>query len=232
MPMAVELPKVKIYHQGAYFGIPENKFAFLTILDGNSSLYRKNVLATIRAFKKAFRDNSQVVLVIKAMNIPYITKYWKLIESQILGDDRIIFIPKTLSKIDLLGLHKVCDCFVSLHRAEGFGRNIAEAMLMEKPVIVSEYSGNLDFTNEKTAFLVDGSLVDVGKNEYPYYEFQKWFDPDIDLAANALRQCYDDVTIRALKAKEGKKIIEKLYSYEAVGREYSRHLEKIQNNYC
>ena len=78
---------------------------------------------------------------------------------------------------------KRCDCFVSLHRSEGFGRGIAEALLLEKPVIVTGYSGNMDFTNPQNACIVDYQLVDVGPDEYPHAAGQGWADPDLEQAA-------------------------------------------------
>ena len=81
---------------------------------------------------------------------------------------------------------------LSLHRSEGFGRGIAEAPLLEKPVIVTGYSGNMDFTNPQNACLVDYQLVDVGPDEYPHAAGQRWADPDLEQAAEYMRRVVRD----------------------------------------
>jgi glycosyltransferase involved in cell wall biosynthesis len=126
-----------------------------------------------------------------------------------------------------VGLQSVCDCFVSLHRAEGFGRNIAEAMLLGKPVIVSAFSGNRDFTNEETAFLVHGALIPVRSGEYPFHEGQVWLDPDVEAAADAMRRCINDQVERNRRARNGQKLISETYSPGAVGRRYSERLSEL-----
>ncbi len=103
-------------------------------------------------------------------------------------DGRILFVDETLADKEIKGLIAGCDVFVSLHRSEGFGRGIAEAMYYGKPTIVTAYSGNMDFTDHSTSCLVDYDLVPVKKGEYPFAKGQYWADPDISHAAEWMRR--------------------------------------------
>src|SRR3546814_12429317 len=89
---------------------------------------------------------------------------------------RVVLINRQMDDNDTKNLLRCCDCFVSLHRSEGFGRGLAEAMYLGKPVIATRYSGNLDFMDERTAYLVDHELVPVQTGEYPFAEGQHWAD--------------------------------------------------------
>jgi len=146
MPLCVSLPSLPEYRR-SYFGLPDDAFLFLFTFDFFSYIDRKNPFATIQSFKIAFPDRStQVGLVIKVMNGDANRPEWKRMLEMIENDTRIIILNQTMSREDVLGLFGVCDSFVSLHRSEGFGRGPAEAMYMGKPVIVTNYSGNTDFT--------------------------------------------------------------------------------------
>src|SRR5512136_3068638 len=97
--------------------------------------------------------------------------------------DRVIVIWKVFSDNEMRNLIRCCDCFVSLHRSEGFGLGMAEAMYMGKPVIATAYSGNLAFMNESISCLVDYKLIPVEEGQYPFPKGQVWADPDLDQAA-------------------------------------------------
>jgi hypothetical protein len=116
---------------------------------------------------------------------------------------RIEIIDKTLSNNEMFALRKLTDVYLSLHRSEGFGMNLAENMLSGNIVIATNYSGNLDFMNSENSFLVDCNLVSVDKGAYPYHEGQWWADPITESAVNALRESYDsDCCQIQKKAKE------------------------------
>jgi glycosyltransferase involved in cell wall biosynthesis len=120
-----------------------------------------------------------------------------------------------------------CDCFVSLHRSEGFGRGLAEAMLMGKPVIATGYSGNLDFTNEENCCLVDYELVPVGDGEYPFGAGQLWAEADVDVAADFMRTLVNDPAFAREKGEAGARYIRRDHSFGAVGARYRRRLEQL-----
>lgn len=224
MPMVVRLPEGLSQWSRAEFELPEDDFIFLTVLDGSSSLKRKNPLATVRAFSAAFPRARGVRLVVKAMNVSLSQPDWCKIVECAAKDERISLIVDTMTKDKLLGLQSVCDCFVSLHRSEGFGRNIAEAMLLGKPVIVSDYSGNKDFTTKETAFLVPGEVIPLSRGDYPYAEGQSWFEPDASIAAVLMRTCLENSHLRNSLAMSGRLLVQDVYSEQHVGSAYLARL--------
>ena len=172
-------------------GLPERKFLYLFIFDFNSHLARKNPQAVIAAFRKAFpaKDKS-VNLVLKVMNVKDADPRWQAFLKLCEKDDRIWLITETMDRADVLGLVESCDAYVSLHRAEGFGRTLAEAMLYGKPVIATGYSGNADFMHPEWTFAVDYKTVPVQAGEYPFVEAVDqavWAEPSIDDAARQFK---------------------------------------------
>jgi glycosyltransferase involved in cell wall biosynthesis len=173
------------------FGLPARKFLYLFIFDFNSHLARKNPMAAIEAFKQAFlASDKEVNLVLKVMNAKESDPSWKAFLKVCETDDRIWLITETLDREDVLALINVCDVYMSLHRAEGFGRTLAEAMLYGKPVVATGYSGNADFMHPDYSFAVDYKTVPVEQGAYPFVEQQDsavWAEPSISDAAMKLR---------------------------------------------
>ena len=147
MPLAVDFPEPNGVHREA-FGLHEDRFLFLFFFDFTSYVHRKNPHAVIRAFLQAFPDlsDTRVGLVIKMNGMGLRPKeYQAFLESIDCEDPRIILMDTVLTDRETKSLVKLCDCFLSLHRSEGFGRGLAEAMYLGKSVIATGYSGNLDF---------------------------------------------------------------------------------------
>ena len=171
------------------FGLPDGAFLFLFIFDFNSHLARKNPGAIISAFEQAFTPrNTDVGLVLKVMNAQKQNPIWQAFVKRCAKDKRIKLITETMDRPDVLGLVESCDAYVSLHRAEGFGRTLAEAMLYGKPVIATAYSGNADFMHPEWSFPVAYEEVPVNAGEYPFVEADdaaQWADPSV---ADAARQ--------------------------------------------
>lgn len=226
MPMTVELPDFISMKRAAH-NLPDDVFIFLYIFDGLSWGSRKNPMAAIRAFQAAFSKSDDVRLVIKTMNATVDMPFWKAILEAQVRDKRILCINETYTKPQLLSLFACCDAYVSLHRAEGFGRTIAEAMLLEKPVIATAWSGNADFTTPQTAFAIGGRLVPVCEGEYIFWEGQEWCEPDHDAAVSAMQECVANPTLASAKAKAGRQLILEQYSACAVGLRYRQRLEML-----
>jgi glycosyltransferase involved in cell wall biosynthesis len=187
MPPYVNVERIEPFDR-AHIGFREDDFVFLTMLDFNSFLARKNPEAVIRAFKSAFpRRHSTERLVIKTLNGH--ARPDRLNELlRICGDDsRIVIVDGDYTREAIHGLIAAADCFVSLHRAEGFGRVIAEAMLLKTAVIATNYSGNLTFFNNSNGFPIDYSMVRVERGDYPYMEGSFWAEPSFDDAVEKLR---------------------------------------------
>lgn len=160
-----------------YFGIPEGSFAFLFAFDFLSSIHRKNPFAVLRAFQKLSQacPNNDICLVLKLNHGSRKPEdYADFMELVADFHDLSIIIDKTLSNNEMKNLLRCCDCFISLHRSEGFGLGLSEAMSLGKPTIATRYSGNVDFMNDTNSCLVDYKLEPVGENCYPYWQGQYW----------------------------------------------------------
>ena len=211
-------------------GIPEDAFLFSFAFDGLSSFSRKNPEACLAAFRCAFPlGDEPVALMVKGLRVEELPE-WQDLRLAAEADARIILMVESLPRGALLDLHRMTDCFVSLHRAEGFGRNIAECMSLGKPVIVTEYSGNMDFTVPNAAALVPAGFRDLVVGEYPFGERQYWADPDVEAAAKLMRRMVVDAAWRRRLAATGKKRVDSLYSVNVVGVAYSKALDEIWNS--
>jgi glycosyltransferase involved in cell wall biosynthesis len=220
VPLVVELPADRPCIR-AEMGIDPGQFMFLFVYDALSSHARKNPLAVIGAFKQAFakRDNA-VRLVVKSMNTDRAPTQWSDVVLAAATDSRITLISENYARSRIIALLNSADAFISLHRSEGFGRLIAESMLLGKPVIVSNFSGNLDYTTTENALLTQGRLRPVEAHEYDHTAGQWWFEPDTEDAANNMRRCRDDATLRQRLGEAGRSTIVARYSKEVVGRQF------------
>lgn len=227
MPLAVEVD-TSIKRNRHLLGLPEDRFLFLVMFDGNSWLSRKNPLAAVQAFAKAFQGNRHVGLVIKAMGLDRASAGWQTVEAVIKGDERVTVIDRMLSRNELTCLSASCDAYVSLHRAEGFGRIIAETMLLGVPTITTNFSGNVDFCLPTTSYLVDGPLVPLRHEDYIFADGQHWCDPDVDQAAQQMRRLYEDTAHTKALADAARDLIRSQYSPEAAGAAYRRRLEELK----
>ena len=109
-----------------------------------------------------------------------------------LGLGRVSLIERDLTDRETKDLVRCCDCFISLHRSEGFGRFLAEAMLLGRPVIGTAYSGNMEFMNPEVSCLVDFRLIPVAPGAYPFWEDQVWAEPDLEGAIAWMIRLVDD----------------------------------------
>jgi glycosyltransferase involved in cell wall biosynthesis len=227
MPPAIEIDKPEGFNR-AYFKLPEEQFTFLLVFDFKSYASRKNPLACIRAFQSAFpKENKRVGLVLKSMGGDQYSGEFKCLIEAARNDSRITFIDATYTFQEALGLMNVCDVFVSLHRTEGIGLGIAQSMLLGKPVVVTNYSGNTDFTLPDNSCLVDFKLIPVKKGEYPHGAGQVWADPDIYQAANYMRRLASDKVYREKLTNAGRAYIETYHSAESVGKVYRNRLVEL-----
>lgn len=227
MPLCVSLPEFERKARAA-FGLSTNRFLFLFVFDFLSYVARKNPYASIDAFKRAFPDRSTAVgLVIKVMHGDERSAGWAEMIHHINGDPRIVVLNITMNRADVLALIECCDCFLSLHRSEGFGRGIAEAMHLGKPVVATAYSGNMDFTKRDNSFLVNYQLVPVRDGEYVFYAGQYWAQVDLDHAAHCLRRVYFHQSDAKIVAARGQAFVHSNYSAKAIGRIYEQRIMDI-----
>ncbi|OHE56487.1 MAG: hypothetical protein A2Z47_04185 [Thermodesulfovibrio sp. RBG_19FT_COMBO_42_12] len=175
----------------ANYGIDEESYIFLFMFDFLSYFDRKNPLALIKAFSMAFQSKENVQLVLKCSNSASNPVAMKKVKDAIQGL-RVKLIDAFLSKKEIISLIGLADCYVSLHRSEGFGLPLAEAMYLGKPVIATAYSGNLDFMNVNNSFLVKFKLIEIEEDIGPYKAGSIWADPDIYQAAELMRFVYEN----------------------------------------
>lgn len=227
MPQCVEIPPFD-KRSRSHFGLPEQTYLFIFAFDFLSYIDRKNPLAAIRAFKMAFSDQSERTgLVLKVMNGDEGDQRWQEMLLEIAADCRISIINEAMSRSDSLALMDCCDCFVSLHRSEGFGRGPAEAMLLGKPVIVTGYSGNLDYTFPDNSFLVDYTLIPVRAGQYIYAGGQLWADPDVEHAAIHMRSVYTDREEAGARARQGEMHVREHLSAKRIGELMAERLATV-----
>ena len=234
MPIPVEFDEPKGFSR-AQFGLPETSFVFLFTFDMGSNTNRKNPEAVIQAFAQAFpiEKKDDVTLVIKcssqtANKLQDHVKRKEELLNRIAYDNRIILIDKTLDRASILGLISVCDVYVSLHRSEGFGLGMAEAMKMQKVVIATNFSGNTDFMNSENSCPVDYTLVNVKKDEYPYVENRaQWADPNIEHAAYYMEKVFKNKDFYVKTATAAKLYIEEYHSFAAIGERHKARITEI-----
>jgi glycosyltransferase involved in cell wall biosynthesis len=187
-PPPVVVPVAPPGASRAQLGLPDDRFLFLFVYDYLSTAERKNPVGLIEAYTRAFGPDDRAVLVLKSINGDKRVDQLERVRRAAAGRPDVIVRDEYLSP----DLHAVlltqCDAYVSLHRSEGFGLDLAAAMGLGKPVIATGYSGNLEFMADDTAFLVDYDLEPVGPGNDPYPADSRWARPRIDHAAELMRR--------------------------------------------
>lgn len=173
----------------SHFGLPNEAFIVMFMFDFNSVFERKNPLAVVEAFKKADLPNS--LLVIKTTNINKYPEQAKLLVDAVESVNGYVYDNYTSRNV-AYGLLSCADAYVSLHRSEGFGLTMAEAMLLGIPTIGTDYGGNTDFMTSKNSWLVDYDLAELDQQYGPYPAGSVWADPNTDMAAQHLQEVYKD----------------------------------------
>jgi glycosyltransferase involved in cell wall biosynthesis len=211
----------------AHFGLDPGRFTFLFTFNMMSVMERKNPLGLIEAFRAAFRPDEPVSLVLKSSFGDRHPAEMQAMHDAA-GDASIHIIDAVYSSDEVLSLMDASDAYVSLHRSEGLGLTMAEAMLMGKPVIATRYSGNVDFMDDSNSLLVDYELISLGRDIPPYGAELEWAEPSISHAAQLMRRLYDDPDgARALGRAAMQSATAKL-SVEAAGRASAQRLEEIR----
>jgi glycosyltransferase involved in cell wall biosynthesis len=163
-------------------------FRVLTIFNLGSSFGRKNPLDVIAAFRMAFGESEQVELVLKTSQGRKYCEDMTRLRQAIDSAPNIILIDEVWPRSRLAELLAQVNAYVSLHRSEGFGLPIAEAILAEIPVVVTNWSGNIDFCPPHLAYAVDYKLVPA-IDPHPYYANAgpgQWASPSVEHAADLL----------------------------------------------
>lgn len=224
VPYSVTLPSSN-KPAPALVGFPQGRFVFLFIFDLASYAARKNPRGVIQAFRRAFRKDDEALLVLKIAHSA--ADPAGLAEMQKAAQDANILITDAVLGREQVGtLLDAADCYVSLHRAEGFGLTMAEAMLRGKPVIATGYSGNLDFMNAANSYLVRYRLTSIGHPYGPYQKDFVWAEPDVDHAAELMRYVYEHRDAARAVGEQARKDVGAQLNPQAVGKLMEGYLIK------
>jgi glycosyltransferase involved in cell wall biosynthesis len=211
----------------ARFGLPADRFLFLFLYDLNSYSERKNPRALLEAYRRAFPATSEVGVVIKVHNRASNPDAWARLQADAAALPGATLIAETLPRADIYALQAACDCFVSLHRSEGFGLAIAESMYLGKPVISTDWSASAEFVNDRNGCPVRAQLITLDHNVGPYAKGQTWADADVEHAAWWMRRLVAEPALREQLGAAARATIEKRFAPAVIGRRYRRRLEAI-----
>lgn len=209
------------------YGLPEDKFLFLFLYDLNSYSERKNPAAVVEAFRQSGLAGRGAALVIKVHNVPANPADFARLREAAAALPGTTLITQTLARTEIYELESACDCFVSLHRAEGFGLALAECMYLGKPVIATDWSGTTDFINAGNACPVRASLVTLAHTHGPYAKGQTWAEPDPAHAAWWMQQLHGDPALVRRIGAAARASVEATLAPAVVGARYRRRLEAI-----
>ena len=194
---------------------PGDPVRFLFAFDFNSTGQRKNPWGVVEAFRRAFGDRTDVRLTIKATNGHLHPEAEERLRHVIGADERIELLDRYLSVAELDALYADSDAYVSLHRSEGFGLTVAEAMVRGMPVIATDYGGTTEFFDPAVGWAIPYERAEVGPGWAPYQEDGVWADPDLDAAANAMRAVADDPAEARRRGKAAREHILRTRSMDA-----------------
>jgi glycosyltransferase involved in cell wall biosynthesis len=214
----------------AQLGLPEDGFVFLYLHDYHSVPARKNPLGLIEAFRRAFPEPGEAKLVVKSMNSRSRPLEHERVALAAAGREDITLLDACLDAEEKNAMIAACDCYVSLHRSEGLGLTIAEAMLLGKPVIATGYGGTLEFMNERNSYLVDWEPVAVGERAHPYPPEAEWAQPDLDHAALLMRGVVSDPNEARARGELARDEISQRHSAAEAGETMARRLGVIRRH--
>jgi hypothetical protein len=198
----------------AELGMPEG-FTFLFVFDYRSVFRRKNPLGLVEAFCAAFEPGAGPSLVIKSVCGDEFSAERAELAAAVANRPEIHLVEETIAAEAKNAMIASCDAFVSLHRSEGLGLTMAEAMFHGKPVIATGYSGNLDFMTPDNSYLVPYSLERIGIGAEPYPPDGDWAEPDLAAAAELMKQVAEDREAAAERGRRAAAEIRRTHSPEA-----------------
>jgi glycosyltransferase involved in cell wall biosynthesis/SAM-dependent methyltransferase len=198
----------------ADLAIPDDAFVFAYVFDFFSTIQRKNPLGLIEAYKRAFPQQDGTLLYLKTINGDGASDELARVRAAI-GERPDIRLEDGYVEPDrLTALSALCDCYVSLHRSEGFGLTIAEAMAFGKPAIATRYGGNLAFMDDESGYLVPYRLTSLDERVGPYPAGTIWADPDLDEAAKLMRQVFENREEAQQRGRRGREAVTQKQSLE------------------
>jgi glycosyltransferase involved in cell wall biosynthesis len=227
MPLPFQMPRVSPKFSLHAIGL-EKKFTFLFTFDFGSVMKRKNPEGAIKAFKEAFQANEGAQLVVKSINGRARPREYEKLMWLRDGREDIILLDQHLDSDESASLIAESDCYVSLHRSEGLGLGMAEAMLLGKPVIATGYSGNLDFMNSDNSYLVPWTYTSVGAGANAYPSDALWAEPDLIEASRLMRHVFENQFEASALGHRARVSIEENFSAQVTGARMAARLEELR----
>ena len=210
-------------------GLPDG-FLFFFMFDYCSLVERKNPLDTVEAFTAAFAPGEGAKLVIKCINQDTDPAGHQRLRLAAARHPDVQIIEGYVSAADKNSMIASADCYVSLHRAEGYGLTLAESLLLGKPVIATRYGGNLDFMSPNGSWLVDAEMVAIGPGKDPYPADGCWAQPDVELASRYMREIFEDPAAARERAARGAEAVRRTHSPQSAGETMAARLEVLRDH--
>jgi len=207
------------------------EFNFLAVFDVNSDAERKNPLFTVKSFLNAHKNNKSVRLILKIRNLELDKELAGKLRNIVAISPNIEVISGYMEQTELSALYDRADVYVSLHRAEGFGLTISDAMSRGIPVLVTGYSGNMDFCNAADTRVVSYQLREVGHNRPRYRCTDLWAEPDMADAEQGFIDLVENDFFWMRKALKARQRIENEFSVERIGKMMQARIELIEKNF-
>ncbi|MGE3854715.1 MAG: glycosyltransferase family 4 protein [Planctomycetota bacterium] len=198
-------------------GIPPGARLVLTMFDFHSVMQRKDPLASIEAFRQAFADRDDVHLLLKTSRGHDVPDAYAMVEAAARNVPRVHLMDRVLPRQNLIALVASCDVLLSLHRSEGFGLGLAEAMAARVPVVATGWSGSEDIVSDATALRVDSRLVEIEHDHGPYRAGAIWAEPDVAHAASLMRDVFDRPDATAGRVARGYDDVTRRFAPATVG---------------
>lgn len=226
LPLPIAVTPAERPRDRTPFGIAGDPFVFLFTFDHHSVTARKNPMAVVDAYRRAFPPAAGAALLVKSVNAAFRPDEAEALHRAAAGRDDIRVFDAALPGEEKDALIAACDCYVSLHRSEGFGIALAEAMALGRPVIGTGYGGNLEFMSGPDALLVRHTRVPVGPGAEPYPADATWAEPDIDHAAALMRALAADPEAAAARGRRGAAWLAARFAPSIAGAVAARHIER------
>lgn len=208
-----------------------DKISFLTVFNTYSDAERKNILFSLRAFIDTFSGNSSVEYIVKVSNLEYDVQLKNILLSISLEHENVNIIDGYVPNNVIQDLYDNADVYVSLHRAEGYGLTISDAMAKGIPVITTDYSGNMEFCRHKDTNLVESKIVNIGHERLRYRSDDQWAELDLVSASSIMSTISKDYPSYLNKAQRARERLRQDFSISTISKLMEERLTLISSGF-